>query len=262
MITSHDHVQGTIQCKYVLQVKEFSLWRLHGLTKFLYVLYLFLRFYHKVFFFPANLQLWKIWYCSVIKPSHTVHNKHSWARWFFYLKHKILPLMTMHRAWLDIKMSSYNYRIRLLNLVSMEGMDLAILYNQYHGGWCPGDTRSQGISSHDIGLISQNIPEGWPLCQRYRGALMGVSWHCNWYLLCNHVYCTMIYCRINFWSWSLKLKGDWLEQWRIGTSQWQFLIFIPQLLASFQCPDMVSTNVMILCIYTLRLFSFYSLVHL
>ena len=45
----------------------------------------------------------------------------------------------------------------------------------------------------------------WPLCQRYRGALMGVSWHCNWYLLCNHVYCTMIYCRINFWSWKLKL---------------------------------------------------------
>ena len=42
----------------------------------------------------------------------------------------------------------------------------------------------------------------WPLCQRYRSALIGVSWHCNWYLLCIHVYCTMIYCRINFWSWS------------------------------------------------------------
>ena len=46
----------------------------------------------------------------------------------------------------------------------------------------------------------------WPLCQRYRGALTGVSWHCNWYLLCNHVYCTMIYCRINFWSWKLRSR--------------------------------------------------------
>ena len=28
-----------------------------------------------------------------------------------------------------------------------------ILHNQYHGCWCPGDVRSQGISSHDIDLV-------------------------------------------------------------------------------------------------------------
>ena len=28
--------------------------------------------------------------------------------------------------------------------------DLPILYSQYHGCWCPGDARSQGINNHDI----------------------------------------------------------------------------------------------------------------
>ena len=28
-----------------------------------------------------------------------------------------------------------------------------ICLTQYHGCWCPGDTRSQGISSHDINLV-------------------------------------------------------------------------------------------------------------
>ena len=28
-----------------------------------------------------------------------------------------------------------------------------ILYSQYHGCWCPGYERSQGISSHDIDLV-------------------------------------------------------------------------------------------------------------
>ena len=28
-----------------------------------------------------------------------------------------------------------------------------ILHSQYHGCWCPGDVRSQGISSHDIDLV-------------------------------------------------------------------------------------------------------------
>ena len=28
-----------------------------------------------------------------------------------------------------------------------------ILHNQYHGCWCPGDARSQGISNYDIDLV-------------------------------------------------------------------------------------------------------------
>ena len=31
--------------------------------------------------------------------------------------------------------------------------DLHIPYSQYHGCWCPGDVRSQGISSHDTDLV-------------------------------------------------------------------------------------------------------------
>ena len=31
--------------------------------------------------------------------------------------------------------------------------DLHILHSQYHGCWCPGDVRRQGISSHDIDLV-------------------------------------------------------------------------------------------------------------
>ena len=31
--------------------------------------------------------------------------------------------------------------------------DLPILHNQYHGCWCPGDARSQGISNHDIDQV-------------------------------------------------------------------------------------------------------------
>ena len=57
-----------------------------------------------------------------------------------------------------------------------------------------------------IYVFLMSVSFRWPLCQRYRSALIGVSWHCNWYLLCNHAYCTMIYCRINFWSfWSCSI---------------------------------------------------------
>ena len=29
-------------------------------------------------------------------------------------------------------------------------------YSQYHGCWCPGDVRSQGISSHDTDLVKSS----------------------------------------------------------------------------------------------------------
>ena len=35
----------------------------------------------------------------------------------------------------------------------MEDKDPFILYCQYHGCWCPGDTRRQGISRHGIDLV-------------------------------------------------------------------------------------------------------------
>ena len=35
----------------------------------------------------------------------------------------------------------------------MEDKNLFVLLSQYHGCWWPGDTGSQGISSHDMDLI-------------------------------------------------------------------------------------------------------------
>ena len=44
-------------------------------------------------------------------------------------------------------------RHRYMESITMEDKDLLILQSQYHGCWCPGDTRSQGISSHGIELV-------------------------------------------------------------------------------------------------------------
>ena len=62
-----------------------------------------------------------------------------------------------------------------------------------------------------ISCILISVSFRWPLCQRYLSALIGVSWQRNWYFLCNHVYCTMIYCRINFWSWKCCSNSSALE---------------------------------------------------
>ena len=42
---------------------------------------------------------------------------------------------------------------RYLKSVTLEEKDPFILLIQWHGCWCPGDARSQGISSHDINLV-------------------------------------------------------------------------------------------------------------
>ena len=57
---------------------------------------------------------------------------------------------------------------------------LLILYCQYHACWCPGDLRSQGISSQGIDPQSQNIlspeseepPVNYPHKGQWRGALI------------------------------------------------------------------------------------------
>ena len=48
-------------------------------------------------------------------------------------------------------------RHRYLKSFLVKGKYLFILHNQYHGCWCPGDSRSQAISSHGINLSSWNI---------------------------------------------------------------------------------------------------------
>ena len=42
----------------------------------------------------------------------------------------------------------------------LEDKTLPILHSQYHGVWCPGDAKSQGISSQAIDLI----------CLKYSGS--------------------------------------------------------------------------------------------
>ena len=55
-----------------------------------------------------------------------------------------LSIFSQHR---DGTASWWNYS-------SMEVKDLHIFYSQYHGSWCPGDARHQGINSHGIDLVS------------------------------------------------------------------------------------------------------------
>ena len=42
------------------------------------------------------------------------------------------------------------------------GIQGPVKHSQYHGCWWPDDARSQGISSHDIDQIFQNIPLSVP----------------------------------------------------------------------------------------------------
>ena len=39
----------------------------------------------------------------------------------------------------------------------VQDQDLPSLHSQYHGWWCPGDARSQGISNHDINLVKPRL---------------------------------------------------------------------------------------------------------
>ena len=45
---------------------------------------------------------------------------------------------------------------RYLKSFPKQDQDLHILHSQYHGCWCSGDVRSQGISSHDIDLVKSS----------------------------------------------------------------------------------------------------------
>ena len=44
-------------------------------------------------------------------------------------------------------------RFMTQDIFPVEDEDLFILCRQYHGCWWPGNARSQGISSNDIGLV-------------------------------------------------------------------------------------------------------------
>ena len=40
-----------------------------------------------------------------------------------------------------------------VEILPQKDKNLPNLHSQYHGWWCPGDVRSQDISSHDIDIV-------------------------------------------------------------------------------------------------------------
>ena len=46
----------------------------------------------------------------------------------------------------------YGLTLYVLNLDRLD-KNVPILHGQYHGCWCPGNARSQGINNHDIDLV-------------------------------------------------------------------------------------------------------------
>ena len=43
-----------------------------------------------------------------------------------------------------------------MSFLHIDMTQVPILQSQYHGCWCPGDARSQGISIDDIYYVEQN----------------------------------------------------------------------------------------------------------
>ena len=52
-----------------------------------------------------------------------------------------------------INFQNINKHLQVVEICLAEERSLFILHNQYHCCWWPGDTRSQDISNHGIGLI-------------------------------------------------------------------------------------------------------------
>ena len=58
----------------------------------------------------------------------------------------------MYLIFLD-HVSKLRWHRLLKSILIVEGKNPFILHSQYHGWWCPGNTRSQGISIYDIYLV-------------------------------------------------------------------------------------------------------------
>ena len=64
-------------------------------------------------------------------------------------------LNPLHAKFLRENINIYLHFMSFLHTdkTQVDEKDLPILHNQYHGCWCPGDARSQGISNPDIDLV-------------------------------------------------------------------------------------------------------------
>ena len=94
---------------------------------------------------PLRSHIWVITnvFLAVIHHSHN-HCGVTHSCGFFSRKHEhLFAFSIIHFSTLRWQ----NY------IFLMEGKDLVILRNQYHCCWCPGDARSQGISSYGINLF-------------------------------------------------------------------------------------------------------------
>ena len=78
-------------------------------------------------------------------------------------------------------MSFYSALIshRYLKSIPKWDQDLHILHSQYHGCWCHGDIRSQGISSHDIDLVE--LVKGYQKITSVKGDHRVRLWALVWF---------------------------------------------------------------------------------
>ena len=86
-------------------------------------------------------------------------------------------------------------KCRLLKFFYREDKDLFGMHNQYHGCWCLGDTRSQDISSHSVGLV----------CQEDSGI---ITTRVNLYIFCATLNESLINQNAISWSWFIMPWDD------------------------------------------------------
>ena len=71
---------------------------------------------------------------------------------------------------------------RYLKSFLVEDKDLFVLHSHLHGCWCPGDTRSQSISSHEIELVILWYFSFSPNCitrTQWVNKYYGKTWQCQ-----------------------------------------------------------------------------------
>ena len=76
-----------------------------------------------------------------------------------------MPSLTLYLLDFSEKTKTYIYILCHSSLFTLhmqlksflkQDKNLIILHSQYHGCWCPGNARSQGLSNHDIYYTEPN----------------------------------------------------------------------------------------------------------
>ena len=112
--------------------------------------------------------------------SHLTHWKPDLLRWQKRISSIVINLIIFNPFYaesvlwiINLYLNFYHLAIlrwqRWLNVMLVENMTPLTLYIQFHGCWCHGDARSQGISNHGIGPVLQVSAlekSNW-ICQKF-----------------------------------------------------------------------------------------------